>query len=110
MTQVACLNKLNLFAVLLYLIVEFILSIMFLASHVSGTFWDKNEAVDPKIISKVLARRLQKVLPNTTDHDQNGFVMGRQGFHNVRRVLNIIHYNKGTSDSALIIRRQKGVR
>ncbi len=54
---------------------------------------------DLKIMCKLLAKRLQKLLPNISNKDQNGFIMGRQGFHNVRRVLNIIHTNKEMSDT-----------
>uniref|UniRef100_A0A674NQL5 Reverse transcriptase domain-containing protein n=1 Tax=Takifugu rubripes TaxID=31033 RepID=A0A674NQL5_TAKRU len=44
--------------------------------------------VDLKILSKVIARRLEKIIPKIMDKDQN--VQGRQGFHNARRILNIL--------------------
>ena len=54
---------------------------------------------DLKIICKLL---LQKLLPNIINRDQNGFIIGRQGFHNVRRVLNIILTNREMSDAPLL--------
>lgn len=42
---------------------------------------------DVKIIAKVLARRLEKHLPDIIALDQNGFIKGRQGSHNIRRSI-----------------------
>lgn len=47
--------------------------------------------VDLKILSKVLALRLQQVLPSIISQDQTGFMLGRHSYHNTRRLLNIIH-------------------
>lgn len=44
---------------------------------------------DTKILCKILSKRLESALPDVVGDDQNGFVKSRQGFHNVRRVLNI---------------------
>lgn len=57
---------------------------------------------DAKILAKALAMRLERVLPNIIHVDQNGFVQGRQGFHNVRRVLNVIHVYEGSPDTAIL--------
>lgn len=57
---------------------------------------------DAKIIAKALAMRLDKVLPFIIHADQNGFVKSHQGFHNVRRVLNIVHVCEGSPDMAIL--------
>ncbi|XP_039867420.1 protein regulator of cytokinesis 1-like [Simochromis diagramma] len=57
---------------------------------------------DSKIIAKALAMRLERALPAIIHGDQNGFVQNRQGFHNVRRVLNIIHECEELPDTAIL--------
>lgn len=46
--------------------------------------------------------RLENIIPNIIHNDQNGFVQGRQGFHNVRRLLNILYLEKGLLDTAIL--------
>lgn len=46
--------------------------------------------VDVKILAKVLACRLEPVLPSFTSIDQTGFIKNCHSFTNVRRLLNII--------------------
>lgn len=55
---------------------------------------------DTKILRKALARRLDPYIPCIVHNDQNGFVRKRQGFHNIRRVLNIIHEKFDAKDTA----------
>lgn len=47
--------------------------------------------VDIKILAKVLALRLESVLPTIISSDQTGFIKNRQSFFNVRRVFNILY-------------------
>lgn len=58
--------------------------------------------VDTKLLCKVLTKRLDPHIPLLVHGDQNGFVQTRQGFHNIRRVLNIIHSKNNTRDTALL--------
>ncbi len=52
--------------------------------------------VDTKILAKILAIRLESILPTIINPDQTGFVKGRSSAHNVRRLLNIIQYQIST--------------
>lgn len=58
--------------------------------------------VDTKILCKVLAKRLDPYIPSLVHSDQNGFVQSCHGFHNIRRVLNIIHSQNNARDTALL--------
>uniref|UniRef100_A0A8C4S0K8 Reverse transcriptase domain-containing protein n=1 Tax=Erpetoichthys calabaricus TaxID=27687 RepID=A0A8C4S0K8_ERPCA len=46
---------------------------------------------DVKILSKILARRMEKVLPSVISQDQTGFIKGRHLFSNLRRLFNVIY-------------------
>ena len=52
--------------------------------------------VDEKILAKVLALRLESVLPTIVSSDQSGFIKNRHLFFNVRSVFNIV-YTSSTS-------------
>lgn len=59
--------------------------------------------VDVKILAKVLARRLEKILPSIISEEQNGFIKGRQLFFNVRTLLNVILSNHSLTSSEVVI-------
>lgn len=47
--------------------------------------------VDFKLLSKVLAMRLESILPKIINADQTGFIQNRHSFSNLRRLFNIIY-------------------
>ena len=58
---------------------------------------------DYKILAKLLAKRLNPVLPSLIKNDQTGFVKGRYGADNIRRLINLIDYaNKNGGESAIV--------
>ena len=46
---------------------------------------------DAKVLAKVLARRLEEVLPSVISPDQTGFIKNLYSFSNIRRLMNILY-------------------
>ena len=59
--------------------------------------------VDAKIISKVLAKRLEKVLPSIIHFNQNAFVKNRSIFDALRTIEDVVDYTKRNSLSGILI-------
>ena len=48
--------------------------------------------IDPKFLKKVLANWTQQYTRKIIDHDQVGFILGMQGWYNIRKSINVIHH------------------
>ena len=59
--------------------------------------------VDYKIIEKILALRIDKVLPGIINNDQTGFMAGRRISVNIRKVFDIMQYCKNTNKNGVLL-------
>uniref|UniRef100_A0A8C7XGJ8 Reverse transcriptase domain-containing protein n=1 Tax=Oryzias sinensis TaxID=183150 RepID=A0A8C7XGJ8_9TELE len=58
---------------------------------------------DVKILAKLLAKRLEPIMPTLISPDQTGFIKTRHSYHNIRRLMNILYCTSSTGTPEMVI-------
>ena len=59
--------------------------------------------VDYKILTKTIAKKIEKVLPNIINVDQTGYVKGRYIGENIRLIQDVLHFTNLTKQKGIAI-------
>lgn len=59
--------------------------------------------VDVKMLSEILASRIEHIIPDIISQDQMGFIKGRHSFINIRKLLNVVYSSASESSPEVII-------